>query len=236
MSKKSLNNKGFAPLLLLIGIAAVLVVGGGGAYVYHQNHKPKSSAVSDSSTTTKTSTQTSNSQQSAASSTQQAKTSAMSTWSTFSNTTLGLTFRYPSDWGQTSVTTMNATQANANGTFYKISFGEPIYITVHPQASLQASDTTFGNLQTDDTTFASSRHVFINEATVVGAIVPSTGNQDAEIYAARSIGLSKVNASDIVLFDSRAYSGSCSQDSYVGCYTTDELNDYQWLLESASTL
>jgi flagellar basal body-associated protein FliL len=58
MRKISLNNKGFAPLLLLVGVAVVLVLGGGGAYVYHQNHKAKA-PVSSSTTNTKTSTQTS---------------------------------------------------------------------------------------------------------------------------------------------------------------------------------
>jgi hypothetical protein len=57
MRRKTLNNRGFAPLVLLVAIAAVLIVGGGGVYVYHQNHKPKAPA---SSTTGKTSSQTHN--------------------------------------------------------------------------------------------------------------------------------------------------------------------------------
>jgi len=62
------------------------------------------------------------------------------------------------------------------------------------------------------------------------------GNQDSEIYAARSVNLAKVDASDIILVDAHKYAGNCSQTAYVSCYTTDELNSYQWLLESASSL
>jgi hypothetical protein len=159
----------------------------------------------------------------------------MATWADFSNTNLGLKFRYPSDWGQATVTTMDATPGNTAGIFYKISFDKTAYITVNPMPSVQEPTTTFSNLQSDDVNYASSRHIFISKSTVVGSIVPSIGNQDAEVYAARSISLPKVNASDMVLVDSRAYSGSCSQESYVSCYTTNELTNYQWLLESASS-
>lgn len=227
---KKLNNQtGFSAVEALLILVIVGILGFTGWFVYHSQNVANKDYTSQASTsqtpTTKKSDTSSN-----------AKTKAMATWATFSDATVGLTFKYPSDWGQAKLQTMNATPSNTNNTFYKIAFDKSMYLTVNPKASLQSDSTTFSSIKSDNSTFASSRHVFVNEASVVGYIVPSTGNQDAEIYAARAINLSKVDASDIALIDAHLYSGTCTQATYVNCYTPSELSNYQWLLESVSAL
>lgn len=222
---------GFSAIEALLIVVIIGILGFVGWFVYHSQKAANKDYSSQSSAT-----QTSTTSKPNSSSTASAKTKAMATWSTFSDATIGLTFKYPSEWGQAKLQTMNATPSNVSGAFYKVSFDKSVYLTLNPKASLQSDSTTFSSIKSDNSKFASSRHVFVNEATVVGDIVPSAGNQDAEIYAARSISLPKVDASDIVLVDARSFSGTCTQAAYANCYTTDELNNYQWLLESASAL
>ena len=222
---------GFSAVEALLILVIVGILGFTGWFVYHSQKTANKDYNSQSSTS-----QTSTTKKSDTSTASSVKTKAMATWATFSDATVGLTFKYPSGWGQAKLQTMNATPSNASGTFYKVSFDKSMYLTVNPKASLQSYSTTFAGLKSDNEKYASSRHVFVNEATVVGGIVPSTGNQDAEIYAARSLNLSKVDASDIVLVDAHSFSATCTQAAYTSCYTTDELNNYQWLLESASAL
>lgn len=104
MTKVSLNNKGFAPLLLLVGVAAVLVLGGGGAYVYHKNHKPKA-PVAVTTTSTKTSTQTSKS-------TTPTVTNPYAGWQTAGLKYEQATFRYPATW---QITNTSKDEAETGG-------------------------------------------------------------------------------------------------------------------------
>jgi hypothetical protein len=86
----SLNNKGFAPLLLLVGVVAVLVVGGGGVYVYHQNHKAKAPVSSSTSTGSKT-TSTTSTKSTAAS-------DPYAGWKQYCSAQEKSCFKYPADW------------------------------------------------------------------------------------------------------------------------------------------
>jgi len=92
MRNKSLNAKGFTPLLLPILVAAVLVVGGTGAYVYHHSHKSKTPVVAKSTTTAKTPTQTSKGGAAAAASNPYAG------WQTYTSSEEKASFKYPSNW------------------------------------------------------------------------------------------------------------------------------------------
>jgi hypothetical protein len=97
MSIKSLNAKGFAPLLLLVGVAAVLVVGGSGAYVYHKNHKPKAAATTNASAKTPTQTDKSSTTSGAT----LATPNPYAGWNTYTLAGTGGTFKYPSTWAVT---------------------------------------------------------------------------------------------------------------------------------------
>ncbi len=238
MHRVNRNQTGFGVIGIVVVVGALVVVGGAGAYVYHRNHKSKTTTSSTkTSTQASNSTQTSTAQKAATSSITQAKANAMATWADFSNTNLGLKFRYPSDWEQATITTMNPTPDDPSGTFYKISFGNLTYayITVNPAQTMNQSEVTFSSLKDQVKDATIEQHVFANEPTVVGAVEPDIGNGQSVIYSARSISLPKVDASYIQLFDARKYGGSCSQNAYVSCYTASELQDYQWLLESASS-
>jgi len=227
------NSMGFSAVEVLLILVVIGILGFTGWFVYH------SQKVANKDYSSESSVQTSTNQKSTTPSASNAKTKAMATWSDFSNTAIGLKFRYPSDWGQAKFETMNSAPSDTSGAFYKVSFDKRThtYITVTPKAAVKDFSTTFANLKADNTKYASTRHVFVSEPTVVGDTVPSNGNQDAEIYAARSISLSKVDASDIVLLDAKKYDATCTQASYASsCYTTDELNNYQWLLEDAAAL
>jgi Tfp pilus assembly protein PilV len=226
------NSLGFSAVEVLLVLVVIGILGFTGWFVY------QSRQTANKDYTTQSSAQTPTAKKSTITPANDAKTKAMATWSDFSNTTVGLKFRYPSDWGQATFETMNSTPSDANGTFYKVSFGARMftYLTVTPKAAVKDYSTTFTNLKDSNVKYASTRRVFVNQATIVGAVVPDGGNQQATIYAARAIALKKVDASDIQLFDAKYYDTSCTQSTYVSCYTTDELNDYQWLLESVSTL
>jgi hypothetical protein len=97
MRTTSLNNKGFAPLLLLVAVVAVLVVGGG-VYVYRQNHKAKAS-VSTTGTVSKTAPR--------AGTKSTATSDPYAGWKQYCSTYGGVCFKYPADWttseGQTSI-------------------------------------------------------------------------------------------------------------------------------------
>jgi Tfp pilus assembly protein PilV len=228
------NSLGFSAVEALLILIIVGILGFTGWFVYHSQRAANKNYDSQPSTT-----QASTTKNSDAPSATNAKTKAMATWSEFSNTTVGLKFKYPSQWGQAKFEVMHPNPDELNPTFYKVSFDKRTYtyVTIKPKASVKDYDTTFANLKADNAKYASTRHIFTNQQAVVGAIVPDSGNQQAAIYAARSISLTKVDASDIVLFDAKSYDASCTQASYASsCYTPEELNNYQWFLEGASAL
>lgn len=222
------NHSGFSVVEALLMLLIVGILGFVGWFVYHSQKVADKSYNAQSSAGQATTTA------------DNAKTEAMASWSTFNNETIGLTFKYPSDWGQAKFEVMHANPDESNPTFYKVSFDKRIYtyITVKPKAALKDFDSaTFNDFKTSVTAYPDRTHIFVSSKTVVGAIVPSVGNQDAEVSAARAIDLLKVDATYVQLFDAKKFDTTCTQTSYASaCYATDELYDYQWLLESATSL
>jgi type II secretory pathway pseudopilin PulG len=227
------NASGFSAVEALLVLVLVGILAFTGWFVYHAQKNINKDYNAQQAT------EDSVKQATAKDSEQIAKTKAFKGWLQFSNTTIGLKFRYPPTWGQAKFEVMHPTPTAGNPTFYKISFDKRTYayLTVKPKAALQESDTTFAGLKVDIAQRASTGHVFANEDTVVGKVVPSTGNQEAEIYAARAIHLPKADATDIVLFDAKKYDGNCTQATYASsCYTSNELDQYRWMLGDASAL
>ena len=87
MKKAQLNNQGFGLLGVLVIIAVVGIAGVSGWLVWHKSHDTKKAA----STNTGMSSKDKNGNAGAA-------TDPYKGWLSFSNTTYGVTFKYPSNW------------------------------------------------------------------------------------------------------------------------------------------
>src|SRR6266705_3345452 len=115
------NSMGFSAVEALLILVVIGILGFTGWFVYH------SQKVANKDYSSQSSVQTSTTKKTIALSASSAKTKAMATWSDFSNTTIGLKFRYPSDWGQVKFETMNSAPSDASGAFYKVSFDKRTY-------------------------------------------------------------------------------------------------------------
>jgi hypothetical protein len=98
------NNKGFGAIELILILVAVVVLAGAGWYVWMRERKTKMNALTGSTSTT------SNTNTSQTNTTPQPKPDPYAGWKTYSNSTYGISFRYPTTWLLTEGT------VNSNGT------------------------------------------------------------------------------------------------------------------------
>ncbi len=223
MVKSSQKQNGSAHVLIVIILVVALI--GTLGFVFWQNLTRNEAAETKTETEVATKTQTQ-------------EPTVPNTWPKFNDNTLGLNFNYPDSWGKAKLEVMNPKPDDLNKTFYKISFDNTNYILlIKPKASQQAFDTTVANLKQSIKDYPESRHVLVNESDHVAIVVPSAGNQDSELYAAKLVALPNIDADTVVLTGFKLYgsSVSCEADTYLNCYSSDEQSDVKLFLQELNT-
>lgn len=228
---KRTNQLGFGVGASVLIIIIVAVAGAIGYNVWHNQQSNKDNQTQNAQ-------QTSNKKETVSDSGSK-KAAIIATWKEFNDPTVGLVFHYPDGWGTAQLQVMNSRPSDPNFKFYKISFEKnTAYITINPKESIQEFNVTFDNLKDSIKDYPESRYVLDNDHELVITLQPDAGNQQAAIYAAKLISLPKIDANYILLNDAKDYGTprSCSPESYINCYSIEEQNEIQWLLESAKTI